>query len=317
MAARAPCIETVATSRRASTVMLVVGLLLATYPAVAHGAEKQELAKCTRHSGQGSAGPKLSPTVKLVPDVPAEIINFGGSDAHEFVDVVLTATPALPHTVRADQISLGVLRRFTRASQTLRRETAPTPTFTEPQISPNRDRVTFTVCLSGSGLKAGSYGGSVYIEGPTGLSPASVSITENAKNRGLAIVGAIVALVAAFIFLWLRGAAARQVAAEQEQAAQLADAAKANDPARIASIKAAPPKSVRRYLGGVFQDLNWVITTLVALGAALGTIIGIYNANPAWGADLLGSLVGLVGPTFTAVGVQSVVASLGRSVTKS
>lgn len=137
--------------------------------------------------------------VKLVSDVPAEIANFGGSVGHEFVDVALTATPALPHTLRADQISLGVLRRFMRSSQTLRRETAPTPTFTEPQTSPNRDRVTFTVCLSGSGLKAGAYGGNVYIDGPPGLSPASVSITENVKDRSLAIGGTIVALAAAFM----------------------------------------------------------------------------------------------------------------------
>jgi hypothetical protein len=303
----------------ASLALLVslVGFGTAAFPSVALPADKGEARKCTRHSGQGSPGPALKPAVKLVPDNPGEVVNFGGSGGREFVDVVLNATPALPKSLQPSQIRIVVLRRFTRSSQTLRREAAPVPTFTEPTISPNRDRVTFTVCLDGSGLKAGSYTGSVYIEGPRGLSPASVSITENATDSSLALGGTIGALVAAFFFLWLRGAAARQAAAEQTHAEQLANAAAAKDQARIDKLSADKPKPVRSYLFEVFKDLNWVITTLVALGAAFGTIIGIYNANPAWGADTLGSVASLVGPAFTAVGVQSVVASLGRSVTKS
>jgi hypothetical protein len=154
---------------------------------------------------------------------------------------VLNATPALPKSLHSSQIRVDVLRRFTRSSQTLRTEAAPTPTFTEPTISPNRDRVTFTVCLNGSGLEAGSYAGSVYIEGPPGLSPASVSITENATDSSLAFYGAIAALVAALLFLWLRGAAARQVAAEQTQAEQLTKAAAANDQARDRSTRSRRP----------------------------------------------------------------------------
>ena len=292
-------------------------LLGAALPPAALSAD-DEAARCMLHSGQGASGTGLPQPVKLVPDNPAAIINFAGARGRKFVDVVLNATPALPPTLKGDQIRIFVLRRFTRSGQNLPTETAPIPTFTPPVISPNRDRVTFTVCLDGAGLKAGSYAGSVYVEGPRGLSPASISITENATNSRLALWGGIGVLFAAFFFLWLRGAAARQAAAEQVHAEQLAKAGAAKDKAEIdrLSTEEEKPKPVTGYLLEVFKDLNWLITTIVALGAAAGTIIGIYGANPAWGADTLGSLVSLVGPAFTAVGVQSVVASLGRSVTK-
>ena len=298
--------------------VVVAAVLFASAAAIASvgGASSKRKPHPCSYSRTGATGSPLKRAVKLTPDPSAAVVNFAGSGGSEFVDVVLNATPALPASVRSSQIRLEVLRRFTRTSQTARTEAAPTPTFTQPRISPNRDRITFTACLNGSGLKAGSYAGNVYIEGPPGLSPVSVSITENATNADLAAVGTIAALALAFVFLWLRGAAARQVAAEQVQAEQLVTAAKAYDTDRIDEATAAAPKPVGAYLLEVFKDLNWLITTLVALGAAFGTIVGIYDSNPAWGVDTLGSVISLVGPAFTAVGVQSVVASLGRSVTK-
>jgi hypothetical protein len=278
--------------------------------------------KCTRKPGQGVTGERLDKTVKLVPDTPGEVVNFGGSEEREFVDVVLNATPALPSELRANELRLEVLRRFTRGSTTLRREAAPVPTFTNPRISRSRDRVTFTICLSGDDLAAGTYTGSVSVEGPPGLSPASISITENAKNSALALIGGGGAILAAFVFLVLRGAASRQITEKESHVEEIEKIAaavpeQADAHAKVEQlVRAKPPpkRHVTAYLGDVFKDLNWWVTTLVALGLATGTIIAIYQANPSWGADTWGSIAALVGPVFSAVGVQSVVTSLGRSV---
>ncbi len=173
----------------------------------------------------------------------------------------------------------------------------------------------FTVCLNGAGLAPGSYTGNVYIEGPKGLAPTSITVTENAKNSTLALFGAIGALLAAVAFLLLRGAAARQAKAEEAHMSAVADAARAHEADQQAELEEnAPTTHVSGYLGGVLKDLNWWLTSIVALGLAAGTIVGIYSANPAWGSDTWASVAALVGPVFTAVGVQSVVTSLGRSV---
>jgi hypothetical protein len=268
--------------------------------------------ECTRQPGQGVAGPPLKKPVKLVPDAAAQAVNFGGSRGTKSTDVVLSATPALPPSVTADQLRLDILHRFTRASQTLPTESAAPPSFSQPKISPGRDRVSFTVCLNGAGLEPGSYAGALIVEGPKGVAPTTISVTENAKNATLARWLAVGVLVAAFLFLLLRGAAARQMKHEEDM---LAEAANKGDAAEVRQVHNNPRQhNVAWYFIGVMQDLNWWMTTLVALGVAAGSIIAIYSANAAWGADTLTSVAALVSPVFTAVGVQSVVTSLGRTV---
>jgi hypothetical protein len=122
-------------------------------------AQQPNANQCKLNPGQGGGGRSLKQSVKLVSDLPSQTVNFGGSRGWEFVYVVLTATPALPSSVTSNQIRLSILRPFTRTSQTLPTATAPIPKFTEPMISSGRDRVTFTVCLNGAGLPAGSFTG--------------------------------------------------------------------------------------------------------------------------------------------------------------
>lgn len=284
--------------------VLALGAWSAVSPSVVSAQEASEPAgeaqQCTRRAGGDRPGQAIEPAVKLAPDVAGHVVNFGGSREWQFVDVVLNADPALPRSLEPGEIRLEVVRRFTRASENLKTTWMRRPTFTQPRISPGRARVTFTMCLNGAGLEAGSYSGSVLIEGPRGLAPASISITANAKDSTLALWGGVAVLALAALFLVLRGAAARQARTEEKQA-------KSGD-------AKSEPQQLTKYVGGVLKDLNWWITSIVALGLAAGTIIGIYSANPAWGADTLGSVASLVGPAFTAVGVQSVITSLGRGV---
>jgi hypothetical protein len=183
-------------------------------------------------------------------------------------------------------------------------------------ISPARDRITFTVCVNGTGLEPGSYAGNVLVEGPTGLAPASVSLTENFKDSSLALGLAIASLVAAFAFLLLRGAASRQAKAAEKHGQALAATAEADQNVKDAAMQRAPAakEHIHSYFTEVLRDLNWWLTALVSLGVAVGSIIALYSANPSWGADFWASVAAIVSPTFAAVGVQSVITSLGKSV---
>lgn len=295
--------------------VLGVGSLALIGLKLAHDDSLPKDADCTRLSGEGGGGLPLQPAVKLTPDLAGQVVNFGGSRGWRYVDVVLNATPALPRSVNAKAIRFDVPRRFSRTSDRLSTVSAPRPSFTEPSISPGGDRIAFSVCLDGATLESGSYSGSVLVEGPKGLGPTTISFTENARNSGLAFWGGLTVLAIAFFFLVLRGAAARQVKAEERNAQDVARAESETGLAEaLKRTQEHPPKRVRSYIVEVFQDLNWWVTSVVALGLAAASIYGIYSADPAWGSDTVGSVISLVGPAFTAVGVQSVVTALGRSV---
>jgi hypothetical protein len=276
---------------------------------------KGEERKCTYEPAPLRSSKTVKPTVKLSPDQGAQIVNFGGERGWKFVDVVLNATPPLPAWMRRSDIRLAVVRRFTRVEPNLPTRYAPLPKFTTPVFSPGRDRVTFTICLDSTGLAAGAYTGSVLVEGPTGLGPVSLGVTENLKNSDLALWLALGSLFAAFFFLLVRGAAARQAKAAEKHGHALANTADKAESVQTEALRRAPPAKdhIHSYFTEVLLDLNWWLTTVVALGVAAGSIIAIYSTNPSWGADLWGSVAGIVGPTFAAVGVQSVVTSLGKS----
>jgi hypothetical protein len=123
-------------------------------------------------------------------------------------------------------------------------------------------------------------------------------------------------LVAAFAFLLLRGAASRQAKAAEKHGQALAATAEADQNVKDAAMQRAPAakEHIHSYFTEVLRDLNWWLTALVSLGVAVGSIIALYSANPSWGADFWASVAAIVSPTFAAVGVQSVITSLGKSV---
>lgn len=307
--------STQASAARCLAVVASLMMLCSLLPAVTRAAGGDERS-CTYKTSQSPNSKPVNPTAKLSPDLPTQFVNFGGGRGWKFVDVVLNATPALPASVGAGDIRLEVLRRFTRISPTLPTRYAPTPAFTPPVISPGRDRITFTICLDGDGLAPGMYAGNVLVEGLTGLAPANVGVTENLKDSGLALRLACASLVAALAFLVLRGAAERQAKAADKHAQALTSTANAQQETKdMARDQAPPPKEhLRNYFLEVLRDLNWWLTAFVSLGVAAGSIIALYSANPVWGADLWASVAAIVSPTFAAVGVQSVITSLGKSV---
>jgi hypothetical protein len=272
---------------------------------------------CTKRTPPSRRQSKpISHKVTLTPVSAAQIINFGADRSRRHADIVLSASPSLPPDVRAADIRIEVPQRFMRVSSTLPTLSAPRPQFTHPAISPERDRIMFTMCVDGRGVAPGTYAGNVIVEGPQGLGPATIAVTQNYKDARLAYFLAIGSLVAALCFLLLRGAAARQSKAAEKHGQALASTADQSEDAKRAALERAPePKEhMHEYFTEVLWDLNWWLTSLVSLGVAAGSIIALYSGNPSWGADAWASVAAIVSPTFAAVGVQSVVTSLGKSV---
>ncbi len=134
-------------------------------------------------------------------------MNFDTSRATKSVEeVVVTADRPLPAFVTKAQLNFDAL--ITRSGSTLESTDFPPPTFSQPKISPDRQSITFTICLTPQSIPAGQYVGGVTISGPPGLSATSVSLTINAKvDRPFYLFSAI-SLVASFLLLVVKDAAA-------------------------------------------------------------------------------------------------------------
>lgn len=273
--------------------------------------EKQD---CPPGGYKTQSGKPLVP-VALVPDRETQVVNFGGGSGWQAADVVLKATPRLPSAVQADQIVLSVPRRLTRVSDNLPTAAIRKPLFTRPYINQTRDRITFTVCIDGEKLKAGVYQGTVAIEGPEGFGPTAVTLTINRRNAFAFWLSLGIAIVLVSGLMLLRGASEKKTVAVGEATKGAAEAtggsqADLERAATKAGEIAARPVATKTRLWEPLTDPGWWLTSLLSLGLAVGAAYSIYAANPAWGADPVGSMFSTVGTCFAAAGFQSLITSL-------
>jgi hypothetical protein len=164
----------------------------------------------------------------------------------------------------------------------------PAPAFSEPRISQDRQSITFDICLNPGSIPPGKYVGAVTLSGPPGLGAASVSLTVNAKVDIPFYAGSAVALIAAFLLLVLKDAAAYRG-------------------------KTSPLPNWPTSFGHPLADPIWWVTTIVALGAAFGALYAIYAGNPAWGSGGFSDIAALIGAAFAAIGGQTIISTLTPS----
>jgi hypothetical protein len=263
--------------------LLVCATLL--LPSPADGATSP----CPRHLNDGISATVLDPPVTLTPAPGSaqRIVNFGTSRATKTVKRLLfNADKPLPMTLTREQMNFDAL--ISRAGDSLESTDFPDPTFSEPRISPDRQSIAFDACLSPSSVLPGKYVGGVTLSGPTGLGAGSVSLTVNAKVDTLFYLGSALSLVAAFLLLVLKDAAA------------------------FRAKGTATPRWWKAFLHPV-ADPVWWATTFVALAAAFGTLYAVYAADPAWGSGGFSDIAALVGAAFAAVGGQTIISTLTPS----
>jgi hypothetical protein len=199
---------------------------------------------------------------------------------------VFTADKLLPESLNPQQLNFDAL--ISRAGDTLESTDFPDPTFSEPRISQDRQSITFDICLSPGSIPPGKYVGSVTLSGPPGLGAASVSLTVNAKVDRLFYLGSALSLIAAFLLLVLKDAAAYR------------------------DKQAEPPNWGSSFLHPLADPVWWTIT-IGALGAAFGTLYAVYAGNPAWGSAGFSDIAALIGAAFAAVGGQTIISTLTPS----
>jgi hypothetical protein len=289
--------------------------------AAAAGSPPPEQAKCTRHPGVFQEGPAVSPKTVLTPDVPTQTINFGGGRGWQFADVVLRVSQPLPSTFSPAQLDIQVLRRFTRQSDTLNTVAIDPPLFTEPQINPRRNAITFTICVHGANLGAGHYAGAITVEGPVGIESTNVALNINAQDESMFLWTAIPTAVLVLFLLFWRGAvtvknqAARSAAADvaAAAAAAAAGAAAVQVPADTAMAARNAQASTWALKREVLMDPLFWATTILSAAAGFAAAWAIYAANTGWGSDPVTDIFAVVAGILSAVGLRSLIASAAGS----
>jgi hypothetical protein len=253
---------------------------------------------CNRHLDDAVSGPALASPIALTPssDSAQQIVNFGTDRTTKYVrEVVMTADKPLPATLTAQQLNFDAV--ISRAGATLESTDFPAPTFSTPTISPDRQSITFEICLNpGSELAPGKYVGAVTLSGPAGLSAVSVSLTVNAKVAWLFYAWSAAALGAAFLLLVLKDAAAYR--------------------AKGVTVKTETTEKSLSWGESFLHPLSdplWWATTVVALGTAFGALYATYAGNPAWGAGGFSDYATLIGAAFAAIGGHTIISALTPS----
>ena len=246
------------------------------------------LGECPVKTNTASAGQTLSPPVELHPTQQSSerLVNLDTSRKPVIIKhVTVTTNRNLPEGVTPAQINFDA--SLSRTGNTLETAEFPDPTFSTPHISNDRRSISFAICLNPTGVGAGKYVGTVTVSGPEGLGNAVISLTVNAKKFQL--VYWLLALLVAFLLILIKDGS--RIKKEYDE-------------------KGTAMKWWKNVWKPILWDPIWLATTVVSLGAVIASLWKIYSADPAWGADGLGSLVTLVGAAAAAVGGHAVISSL-------
>jgi hypothetical protein len=217
-------------------------------------------------------------------------MNMGGLKGTATTDITVAASPALPDSVTPQDITLDVPKRFVRNSTGAGTSYLPAPTFSTPRILEHGALIAFTLCVDASHIAAGSYVGQVIVGGPPGVQSATVAVSLNAKNATLFIVGLILASLISLAALVYAAVKAAYGAQPDDQRSW-----------------------TQAWRSTVKNGFGFWIPTVVAIGAAIGAMLQIYDGNVAWGADEISSVVGLLGSAIAATGVGVFLSSLKGS----
>lgn len=248
---------------------------------------KEKEVECSRSVNEVKPAPPLKSAVTLTPNAQSaqRQVNFGPDRDTKYVrNIRLSAEPPLPKRITPEQIGFEAL--ISRTGDTLESTDFSEPTFTSPRILEEGKAVVFTICLDpDDGIEAGKYVGTINVGGPPGLGPAAVNLTVTAKNGCLFWVGGIAALLLCLVLLLFKDA--------------------------ISHFKK-PGDNWLEALKQPVTDMRWWPATLIALGAAFGTLYAAYANDPSWGANGFGAIVTLIGTAIAAIGGKSVLSAFAK-----
>ncbi|MFL5874254.1 MAG: hypothetical protein ACJ75T_12395 [Solirubrobacterales bacterium] len=267
-------------------------------PSQTQGVEKHQGKGTRGKAAAGSAAAKRRIALQAEPASANRVVNLGTDREAEEVTLHVTVSSKAPPNFEKH---LGVVAEpFANTSETGDTVTFSEPTFSTPELSENRKRVTFTMCVDApNDLPAGKYTSLVLLEGPPSVEPAVMTVTINAKDGGIFLWLSVgTALLAAFVLLYK--------SAGEKRTLLLAEAQKieSEDEREDALEKA---RSWRCPIWDCIKDLGWWVPTVAAVGSAFAVLYAAYAANPAWGeGGIVPSAIALIGTGLAAVGAKTV-----------
>jgi hypothetical protein len=236
--------------------------------------------------------------VSLQPDPQSagRSVNLGDDREAEVVTLRVNASAELR---RGFEKKLDLVAEpFVNTSETGETVTFPEPTFSKLEVSGNRKRITFKMCVNPpNDLPAGKYTSTVMLEGPPPTEAAVMTVTLNAKDgHGFILAAAFTALLAFLVLLY-------KSAGERRAVAIAAAEKKTED--RTQAMRAA--EGWKDPICRCLHDLGWWVPTLASIGAAFALLYAAYDSNPAWGeGGLVTNAIALVGTGLAAVGAKAV-----------
>jgi hypothetical protein len=309
----ASCTDRRSAARLISLVVIVVS-------ACTVGTSDALAAECSRKVNDAQPGEPVDPPITLTPTTQSaqRQLNFDTDREPKAMSrIVVTADKALPKDLTKEQ--LGYDAALSRTGDTLESTDFPTPTFTDPKIRADGKTIIFSACLNPDDSDAGKYVGFLELNGPDGVSAASINIAVNLKEDALFWPGVFVALAGAVFLLLVKDAAVVQpgvAKAAVEAARKKADAAKGTadaDKEEKAAQKAAGSPHWFKALLVPLRDLRWWAATSVAVVSAFGVMYAAYSNDPAWGATGLSAVASLIAMAFGAIGGQTILRSFAAA----
>ncbi|HSC20431.1 MAG TPA: hypothetical protein VLC07_01760 [Solirubrobacterales bacterium] len=224
-------------------------------------------------------------------------MNLGADREPEEVTLQVNASPRVPPGY-AKRLEV-VAEPFITSSETGDTVTFSEPTFSPLEVSGNRKRITFRMCIDPpNDLPAGKYVSTVILEGPPSVEAAAMTLTLNAKDGGGFILAALLTAILAFLVLLYKGAS-------EKRALSLAAAQRRPESARDAAVRDAT--GWREPIFSCLCDLGWLVPTLASIVSAFALLYAAYQANPAWGeGGFVTNAIALVGTGLAAVGAKTV-----------
>jgi hypothetical protein len=213
-------------------------------------------------------------------------MNMGGLRGTGMTDISVTASPALPETVRSEDIAIELPQRFARSGAGLTSSYLPSPTFSPPEILEHGKVIAFTLCVDATKVEAGSYVGQVIVDGPPGIQAATVAITLNAKDQETFVIGLAAAILVAIALMLLRGVKGNY------------------------DGQGAPKDIGKAFRETMTEYFGFWTATAIGIGAAVAAMLQVYDSNVSWGADTVSSLLALGGTAISAAGVGTFLSSI-------
>lgn len=258
--------------------------------------------ECPVANASGKAGgKKVRETVVLETD-PGSLnrtVNLGSDREEEVIALRVNVPKGLARTKLSNRMEL-VAEPFVKAHDTAESSSFTEISFSKLDVSGDGKRIGFKMCVDPpNGLDAGKYTSLVTLDGPPGVSSATMTVTVNGKDGGMFAFWAFVTAVLSFLVLLYKGAG-------ELRAAAIAAAEKETDAAKKkAAIEAA--EGWGDPLKRCIASLGWLVPTLVSIALAFTALWAAYNANPAWGEDgAWTSGLALLGTGLAAIGAKTI-----------